>query len=156
MATPLIVDPQETDFALQDRASEALRDLYRRSHRVIDRVMTERGASFARTKLLLLLMEKGALRTTDIAAKYGYAPRTVTEAIDGLERDGLVRREADPDDRRAKRISLTEEGRVVANEAEASRRAFVQSIFCVLGEDEQREIIRLLGKLNDRLAELGG
>ena len=83
-------------------------------------------------------------------------PRTVTEAIDGLERDGLVRRDPDPADRRAKRISLTAAGQAAVEAAESSRVRYIENVFGVLSAGECEEIVRVVGKLNDRLAELGG
>jgi DNA-binding MarR family transcriptional regulator len=91
-----------------------------------------------------------------VASYFGYAPRTVTEAIDGLERDGLVRRDPDPVDRRAKRISLTKAGLIAVGSAEAARREFVDGVFGVLDTEERAQMVRLIGRLNDRLAELGG
>ena len=140
---------------LEDVAN-ALRSFYLRSHRVLDRAMTAQGASFARAKMLALIAQEGPLRSTDLASSFGYAPRTVTEAIDGLERDGLVRRSPDPDDRRAKRISLTPAGEAAVKVAETARTAHIDKVFSVLSADERAEVVRIVGKLNDRLAELGG
>jgi DNA-binding MarR family transcriptional regulator len=139
-----------------EQVAQALRDFYLRSHRVIDRVMTAQGASFARAKLLMYIAGQGPVRSIDLATHFGYAPRTVTEAVDGLERDRLVRRDPDPDDRRAKRISLTDEGIAAAESAERSRRSHVENVFSTLSAEECDEMIRLFGKLNDRLVALGG
>jgi DNA-binding MarR family transcriptional regulator len=152
--------PQDADWgageAKYDRAGDALRDFYHRSHRLIDRIMTGQGASFARARILSQIARAGALRSIDLAISFGYAPRTVTEAIDGLERDGLVRRDPDPEDRRAKRISLTAAGEGAVKAAEASRLEYMENVFGVLSVDECDEIVRIVGKLNDRLAALGG
>lgn len=148
--------PHNKSASDYDRAAEALRDFYLRSHRVIDRIMSAKGASFARAKMLMHIARQGAVRSIDLASLLGYAPRTITEAIDGLERDGLVRRDPDPDDRRAKRISLTPAGIEAVEGAEASRLSYVEEVFSALSANEREEIIRLVGKLNDRLAELGG
>jgi len=137
-----------------ERAADALRDFYLRSHRAVDRIMTAQGASFARAKLLAHIAREGPLRSADLALAMDYAPRTVTEAIDGLERDGLARREPDPEDRRAKRISLTPAGTAAAKAAGASRQHFIETIFSALTSKEREEIVRLVGKLNDRLASL--
>jgi DNA-binding MarR family transcriptional regulator len=139
-----------------DRAGEALRDFYQRSHRLIDRIMTARGASFARARILTQIARAGSLRSIDLAASFGYAPRTVTEAIDGLERDGLVRREPDPEDRRAKRISLTPAGEAAVETAEAARLQYMEDVFSTLTDDECEELVRVIGKLNARLVKLGG
>ena len=88
--------------------------LFLRMHRLLNRRMAEAGASLSRTKLLMFIQARQAVRAADIAEFFGYAPRSVTDAIDGLERDGLVRREADRRDRRAKWISISNEAEPVA------------------------------------------
>lgn len=156
VATPLIMVPHNIDPSAVEAAATALRDLYLRSHRVLDRRMTADGASFARARLLMQIAEQRGARSTDLATAFGFAPRTVTEAIDGLERDGLVRREPDPEDRRAKRLVLTDAGRAVAEKAERSLRDHTANMFGILSKDECDTFVRLLGKVNDRLVELGG
>lgn len=148
--------PHDNRLSDGDQASAALRDFYLRSHRLIDRIMTAQGASFSRARVLMHIARGGPLRSIDLAESFGYAPRTVTEAIDGLERDGLVRRDPDPEDRRAKRISLTPAGIAAAAAAESSRVRYIEDVFGVLSAGECEEIVRVVGKLNERLAELGG
>ena len=148
--------PDDLDLSERERAMEALRDFYLRSHRLIDRIMTAQGASFARAKLLMHIARIGPQRSIDLAESFGYAPRTVTETIDGLERDGLVQRSPDPGDRRAKRISLTEAGRAAAAATGQSRMNYIGDVFGALSTTECAEIVRLVGKLNTRLAALGG
>jgi DNA-binding MarR family transcriptional regulator len=138
-----------------ERVAEALRDYYLRAHRVIDRRMTAQGTSFARHKLLIMIAKQGPMRSIDIAAALGQAPRTVTEGIDGLERDGLVRRDPDPDDRRAKRISLTEAGDAAVRASEPERARFIVDTLGVLTVAERDQLVALIGKLNGRLLELG-
>ena len=148
--------PHDYRHSDREKAGDALRCFYLRSHRLIDRIMTAHGASFARARVLMHIAREGPLRSIDLAESFGYAPRTVTEAIDGLERDGLVRRDPDPADRRAKRISLTAAGQAAVEATESSRVRFVENVFGVLSAGECEEIVRVVGKLNDRLAELGG
>ncbi|WBO22856.1 MarR family winged helix-turn-helix transcriptional regulator [Sphingomonas abietis] len=148
--------PQDISLDGRTRVAETLRDYYLRSHRLIDRIMTAQGASFSRAKMLMHIAREGPSRSIDLASSFGFAPRTVTEAIDGLERDGLVRRDPDPDDRRAKRITLTAEGMVVVKAAEAARLEYIDSVFGALSAEECEQIVGLVNKLNDRMAELGG
>ena len=125
--------------------------LFLRMHRLLDRRMAECGASFARTKFLLYLEKEGPSRATDIADLLGLAPRTVTEGLDGLERDGLVRRDPDPNDRRAKRVSLTPEGRKAIAATEPLRVRLVERIFGSLDADDRAHLDRILGRLSDAL-----
>jgi MarR family transcriptional regulator, transcriptional regulator for hemolysin len=49
----------------------------------------------------------GPVRQHALADRLGISRMSATDLIDRLEARGLVRREADPEDRRAKRVSLT-------------------------------------------------
>lgn len=134
---------------------EQMRDLHLRMHRLFNDRMRERGASLAQLKMLMTIERGGSVRSTDICEVLGQAPRTVTEAIDGLERDGLVVRSPDPNDRRAKRISLTESGKAVIREVEPHKEAFIAQFCEVLSEEDQLAFLRTLEVLNDRLVEMG-
>lgn len=125
--------------------------LFLRMHRLLDRRMAEQGASLARTKFLIYLDKEGPSRGTDIADLLGLAPRTVTEALDGLERDGLVRRDPDPSDRRAKRVSLTEEGRNAIAATEPLRISLIDRIFGTLDAEERAQLDRILARISDAL-----
>jgi DNA-binding MarR family transcriptional regulator len=50
-------------------------------------------------------------RLSTIAARTNITPQAIGELVDDLERLGYVVRQSDPDDRRAKRIVLTDRGR---------------------------------------------
>lgn len=72
---------------------------------------SERGYGEVRPaygSLLLPLFEEDGLRMGELARRARLAKQTMTTMVRLLERDGLVRRETDPDDGRATRIHLTE------------------------------------------------
>ncbi|WP_413927604.1 MarR family winged helix-turn-helix transcriptional regulator [Herbaspirillum sp. alder98] len=96
----------------------------------------------------------GKVRSTDLAEAFGFAPRTITEAVDALERDGMVLREPDLNDRRVKQISLTALGEEVLKASEPERTRFGNRLFEALEQDEISELAALLRKLNSRLGEL--
>lgn len=107
------------------------------------------GASLAKTKVLMyLLRENPDARAADIAGFFGHAPRTITEMLDGLERDGLIRRVADPADRRAKRIALTTQGRDAVELTEPLRRSLIDRIYGALDEEERSNLAIILEKLS--------
>jgi DNA-binding MarR family transcriptional regulator len=125
--------------------------LFFRMHRLLDRRMAECGASFAKLKFLMYLEKEGPSRATDIADLLGLAPRTVTEALDGLERDGLVRRDPDPGDRRAKRVSVTADGKDAIAATEPVRRLLVDRIFGVLSASDCAALDRILTRLSEAI-----
>ena len=122
--------------------------------RKVDRLMSREGASFARARLLLMLDKRGPKRATDIAATLGQAPRTVTEAIDALERDSLVARKSDPSDRRAKLVYLTDAGRKTLAASEPLRHEIIARTFGTLDASEQETMQAILAKLSDAIAAI--
>jgi DNA-binding MarR family transcriptional regulator len=68
--------------------------------------------------LLVPLFEEDGLRMSELAARARLTKQTMTTMVRLLERDGLVRREADPADRRATRVYLTAHSRAFRPVAE--------------------------------------
>lgn len=60
---------------------------------------------------LLWGLRAGPCRAGVLAQSAKISPSSLTEVVEALEGDGLVRREADAVDRRAVRVALTAEGR---------------------------------------------
>ena len=70
------------------------------------------GLPFSRVRALRRLIE-GPLTLRDLAESMASDAPAATLAVNDLEERGLVRREPHPDDRRAKLVTLTTEGRRV-------------------------------------------
>lgn len=134
--------------------SDKLFELYHRVHRLVNQSMTEEGVSLARSKFLFFLSKLGPCRSTDIAEALSFAPRTVTEAIDGLERDKLVLRKPDPEDRRAKIVSITEVGRMVMEAAEHPRRLLIEEIFSALDDEQLDQMYDIVSRLVEKTDEI--
>lgn len=79
----------------------------------VERVLKPHGLSFARFELLRLLSfsRGGALPMARASARLQVHPTSVTNTVDRLERDGLVRREAHPEDGRTTLVVITDAGR---------------------------------------------
>ena len=60
--------------------------------------------------VLLSLWNEDGLKANELGKRAGLEPSTMTGLLDRKERDGVVKREPDPNDRRANRIHLTKEG----------------------------------------------
>lgn len=142
-------------MSIEQELLEQMRDLHLRMHRLFNDRVRAQGASLAQLKLLMLVDRAGSIRSTDIADNLGQTPRTVTEAIDTLERDGLVVRRPDQNDRRAKQISLTPAGETVVRDAAPHRDAFAAEFFEALPTADRDEFLRILMTLNDRIIEMG-
>jgi DNA-binding MarR family transcriptional regulator len=71
----------------------------------------EHGVSMAQIGALFRISRRGACGVTDIGDELGVTSAAASQLLERLVQSGLVRRREDPDDRRAKRIVLTERGR---------------------------------------------
>ena len=61
--------------------------------------------------VMISLWREDGPKVVDLGRSAGLEPSTMTGLLDRMERDGLVVRAADPTDRRAQRIFLTDAGR---------------------------------------------
>ena len=122
---------------------------YHAVFRQLDAAMTESGTSYSKFKILYLLETRGPSRLTEIADHFAFAPRSVTEAVDNLERDGLAAREPDPTDRRAKLVSITAEGKAAVDATKKVKARVIQQIFGTLTAPQREEFSALLDTLSD-------
>jgi DNA-binding MarR family transcriptional regulator len=85
----------------------------------VERVLRPLGLTFARYEVLMLLRfsRHGALPIGKMGERLQVHPASVTNAVDRLERDGLVRRLPNPSDRRGVLVELTAAGRARAGAA---------------------------------------
>lgn len=70
----------------------------------------------------------------------------LTRKIKTLEAQGLIRREADPDDGRKVRLFLSEQGKAMAHAAEQVRREAFTELLQGLSRREQEQLLGLLQK----------
>lgn len=101
--------------------------------------------------VLRLLDAEAGWRLTDLSARLLLDKSTITRIVDRLERAGLVRRIADPDDRRVQRVVLTSEGQTVRDQAQEAHLRSIERRMGVLDGDEQQRLHSLLVKLRDGL-----
>ncbi|MGN9803791.1 MarR family winged helix-turn-helix transcriptional regulator [Micromonospora sp. L32] len=99
--------------------------------------------------LLLWLRRSGSIRLTDLAVRLGIGKGTLSRQIHGLEGLGLVRRDPDPDDRRAALISLTEEGIRRFDAARAARLGQIRRTMESWPRRDVAEFARLLHRFNE-------
>jgi DNA-binding MarR family transcriptional regulator len=120
--------------------------------KVVDDHMLAGGASLARTKILQVLVRLGPLRQAALAAELGFAARSVTQAVEGLERDGLVERGPHPDDNRAKLVTLTPAGAAALAAGTAAGEQVLQQIFGSLDHERLADLDSLLDAVETGIA----
>jgi DNA-binding MarR family transcriptional regulator len=108
----------------------------------------------AQASLLYTLKVHGSMRLGDVAEAMKLDASTVSRHVQQLGDRGLIERELDPEDARARIIVLTAAGRASLKHTFDQRRAFITEAMSGW-DDEQRERLRDdLVRLTERLPDL--
>jgi len=112
------------------------------------RGVNDDGVTFSQLKLLKMVSLTEGYSVSNVAQFLGVSTAAASRAVDRLVRRGLVDRTVSADDRRAVRLSLTDEGEaLLATYDGAAHRALAQ----IFG-DVPAEQMRQVGDLLDRLS----
>lgn len=114
--------------------------------------LAERGISRGRFTVMMHLAMNEALGNEDpspsaIAESLGVTRATMTQLLDGLEKDGLVVRRNAANDRRSQTIYMTAAGRALFDELIPPISQNIARAFEPLAEGERRTLTKLLMKL---------
>ncbi|WP_316526314.1 MarR family winged helix-turn-helix transcriptional regulator [Kitasatospora brasiliensis] len=135
----------EREVALMFRRGRArVAELSRRVHPGLE------GMAYS---LLAYIEQAGPVRVTDVGAHFTIGKATVSRQIRTLEELGLVAREADPLDRRAALVSLTEDGRRRYLSARDVRMRRVREVMGDWSPEDVARFAVLLHRFNDVLGE---
>ncbi|PXX70849.1 MarR family transcriptional regulator [Nocardia tenerifensis] len=113
------------------------------------------GITLERPALTILVILESAgrpLRVGEIATRMQVAGPHVTRQLNGLERRRLVRRVPDPDDQRARLITLTPNGEKLVGRYLQVIDDWFDRALSAWSEPEQRDLVRLLDRLVDDLS----
>lgn len=123
--------------------------------RMHERLLREAGLRIDRASIIILFKlhhgGRDAMRITDIAALVGVDTPAVTRKIQQLEQHGYIGRLADPSDRRAVLIVLTDEGRSVVDRILQVHRAMLARLVSDWTEQELTTFASQLLKLTQSL-----
>ena len=110
------------------------------------------GLSRTQYTALHLLDAQHGQRLVDLATALLCERSTITRMVDRLEQAGLVRRQADAEDRRSQRVVLTREGVSLCDKVTRLYEESLQQRLGVLSRDEQDHLVALLQKLQTGLS----
>ena len=106
------------------------------------------GLSLARLAALKVLSDAGeSLPLTQLAERLSCVKSNITQLVDRLEADGLVKRELDPRDRRARLAAMTEAGRKACKEGSEAQQEAESALLSKLSTEESQQLAALLTKL---------
>jgi MarR family transcriptional regulator, transcriptional regulator for hemolysin len=109
--------------------------------------LTQAGASLA-TWVVLVGIERGGWdNQRNLANDLRIEGATLTRHLDRMERDGLIVRTRDPDDRRQIRVDLTPEGSTVYQRLKAVAQTTGRRATDGLSADDQANLRRILERI---------
>lgn len=115
-----------------------------RSIKDFKRFMVDSGLSFTQVNLLMRLYHGGKVGVSELGQHLGISNAAASQAIDPLVKDGLLKRTEDPNDRRAKQLTLTEDGRTLIERGIEARCQWIAGLSEAFTKEQQSMIISAL------------
>lgn len=122
----------------------------------LDSHLSRHGLSQGRFNVLILLNRNPemSLCPADLAERSGVTRATMTGLLDGLEKDSLIERLQDREDRRRLGILLTPKGRAFVDGLLPEHFYRVAQLMADLSTEERDQLRHLLGKVSNGLPSL--
>jgi DNA-binding MarR family transcriptional regulator len=127
--------------------------VFRQLNRETSRILRPLGLTAEQAHVLLVLWLEGPLKIGRLQRVLMLSSATLTGAVDRMEKAGLVRRVADPEDGRAWRIEPTEAANRSRKKVEAALTILEEEAFRALDATERRRLKAILDKLEATLPE---
>lgn len=113
----------------------------------LNRQLSDAGLTVSQFGVLEALLHIGPLNQKALAEKLLKSGGNITLVIDNLEKNGWVKRQKDPEDRRSMLINLTEEGEDFISSYFPQHVERIMSEFDVLSNDELEQLSAICKKL---------
>lgn len=115
----------------------------------------ESGLSMSQLGALFHIHHAGSSGVTDLGDDLGVTSSAASQMLERLVQQELILRSEDPNDRRVKRIILTDKGLQVLRESICARQGWLSDLAATLSDLEKEAIIAVFNLLIDRAYHLG-
>lgn len=112
------------------------------------------GLSMPQFSVLMQLHHKGACGMSEISERFEVTPAAASQLVDKLVQGGLVQREEDPNDRRAKLLNLTDKGRDLIRRGHEERYRWVDELGKKLTAEERVRVSEALDLMTRAAQEI--
>ncbi|GAB1156994.1 MULTISPECIES: MarR family winged helix-turn-helix transcriptional regulator [Paenibacillus] len=101
----------------------------------------------AQLAVLEVLEDHQKMKPSDLIPFLATTPAAVTMLLDRMEKNNLIRRDRDDNDRRIVWVSLSDKGRMETERGVAIRNDFMNSVLSNISMHNQQLLVYLLGKM---------
>ena len=147
MAMPVM--PRTDELAASIR--QLMESFFMRSMRDWTRYVKGTGLSIPQFGLMMRLFHGGSCGVHDVGEHFAITSAAASQLVEKLVQAGLVERAEDPDDRRARRLTLTEKGRSLVTESVEERYRWLRQLVDGLSPQERRALQKSLPAFRDLL-----
>jgi len=124
------------------------------SMRASGHFMKVRGLSTPQFSLLMQLHYRGVCGMSQISEQFEITPPAASQLVDKLVQNGLVHREEDPHDRRAKSLKLTDKGKELIQRGIEERYRWVDQLAGKLTAEERAKVTEALNIMTGAAKEM--
>lgn len=115
-----------------------------RSWRAWNHLAKSTGLSMPQFGILMQVHHRGNCAIGDISERFDITNAAASQLVDKLVQNGLIQRQEDPNDRRAKLLNLTEKGRELIQQGIEERRRWVDQLAEKLTPEERTKVAEAL------------
>jgi DNA-binding MarR family transcriptional regulator len=124
------------------------------SMRASGHFMKARGISTPQFSILMQLHHRGVCGMSEVSEQFGTTPAAASQLVDKLVQNGLVLREEDAHDRRAKSLKLTDKGKELILEGSEQRYRWVEPLVGKLTAEERTKVNEALDIMTGAVKKL--
>jgi DNA-binding MarR family transcriptional regulator len=112
------------------------------------------GLSMPQFGILMQLHYRHNCGVSDLSERFDITNAAASQLVDKLVQSGLIQREEDPNDRRAKLLNITEKGRQLIQQGIEERYRWVDQLARKLTEEERNKVSEALQIMTQAAKEL--
>jgi DNA-binding MarR family transcriptional regulator len=140
---------------LDDATVDRLRAALGRISRRIDRHVSGDGLTRTELSVLASVDIRGPIGLGELGDYEGVNPTMLSRVVGKLEGAGLIRRQADPDDRRAVRVEVTADGAALRHRLLTQRSQLLSRQLADLPDETMRSLVTAIPALEALAEQLG-
>lgn len=124
--------------------------VFKKAERVISthtgKVIRSNNLTDSQFSVIDVLYTKGEMRICTLLNTILATSGNMTVILKNMERDGLIYRKKDDDDKRAFLVGLTEKGKKLFEKILPSHRSEIEKLYSILSDEEKASLISILKK----------
>ncbi|MFJ5679722.1 MarR family winged helix-turn-helix transcriptional regulator [Streptomyces sp. NPDC093097] len=118
-----------------------------RGHRLVAEALAAEGMRMMHHAVLSAVAELGPVSQAELGRRVGIDPKDIVAVVNDLQKDGLVTRTPDPEDRRKNAIEISTEGERRLRRTQRLGDAANAELTAALSEEERAQLVALLTRI---------